>query len=99
MAARAIYTGLIFRVIVRAIHLGRSMPFGVYVSHVACLDESDSATSRQGIANVYICGSVSTVRFARSGRISFRLMAQRLEVSVDNMARESWMYYRHSNSK
>ena len=28
-----------------------------------------------------ICGSVSTVRFARSGRISFRLMAQRLEVS------------------
>ena len=47
MAARAIHTGLIFRVIVRAIHLGRSMPFGVYVSHVACLDESDSATSRQ----------------------------------------------------
>ena len=52
MAVRAIHTGLIFRVIVRAIHLGRSMPFGVYVSHVACLDESDSATSRQGIANV-----------------------------------------------
>ena len=56
MAARAIHTGLIFRVIVRAIHLGRSMPFGVYVSHVACLDESDSATSRQGIANTDICG-------------------------------------------
>ena len=62
MAARAMHTGLIFRVIVRAIHLGRSMPFGVYVSHVACLDESDSATSRQGIANVDSCGVASLPR-------------------------------------
>ena len=59
MDARAIYTGLIFRVIVRAIHLGRSMPFGVYVSHVACLDEPISAAYRQGIANVNNCGVVS----------------------------------------
>ena len=74
MAARAIHTGLIFRVIVRAIHLGRSMPFGVYVSHVACLDEltvsampvaedkPNSAASVQGIANVDSCGVVSLPR-------------------------------------
>ena len=35
----------------------------------------------RGTMPTSICGSVSTVRFARSGRISFRLMAQRLEVS------------------
>lgn len=62
MAARAVHTGLTFRVIVRAIHLGRSMAFGVYVSHVACLDEPISAASRQGIANVDSCGVVSLPR-------------------------------------
>ena len=59
MVSRAVHTGLTFRVIVRAIHLGRSMAFGVYVSHVACLDEPISAASRQGIANVDSCGVVS----------------------------------------
>ena len=62
MAARAIHTGLTFRVIVRAIHLGRSMAFGVYVSHVARLDECDSATSRQRIANADSCGVASLPR-------------------------------------
>ena len=62
MAARAIHTGLIFRVIVRAIHIGRSMPFGVYVSHVACLDEANSASSRQGNTNTDSCGGVSLPR-------------------------------------
>ena len=59
MVSRAVHTGLTFRVIVRAMHRGRLVPSGESVSHVACLDESDSATSRQGIANVDSCGVVS----------------------------------------
>ena len=43
----------------RAIHLGRLVPSGESVSHVACLDEPISAAYRQGIANVDSCGVVS----------------------------------------
>ena len=38
-------------VIVREIHLGRSMPSGTPVSYAACLDEAISAASSQGKAN------------------------------------------------
>ena len=62
MVSRAVHTGLTFRVIVRAIHLGRLVPSGESVSHVACLDEPISAASRQGIANVDSCGVVSLPR-------------------------------------
>ena len=45
--------------ILRAIHLGRSMPSGGTVSYAACLDEAISATSSQGNANTDSCGGAS----------------------------------------
>ena len=86
-------------VVVRAIHLTVNMPLQISVAIPRLSGAAEMRGPARGTMPTNICGSVSTVRFARSGRISFRLMAQRLEVSVDNMARESWMYYRHSNSK
>ena len=86
-------------VAVRAIHLTVNMPLQISLAIPRLSGAAEMRGPARGTMPTSICGSVSTVRFARSGRISFRLMAQRLEVSVDNMARESWMYYRHSNSK
>ena len=86
-------------VAVRAIHLTVNTPLQICVAVPRLSGTAEMRGPARGTMPTSICGSVSTVRFARSGRISFRLMAQRLEVSVDNMARESWMYYRHSNSK
>ena len=86
-------------VAVRAIHLTLNMPRQIRVAVPRLPGGAKTRGPARHTRPTGICGSVSTVRFARSGRISFRLMAQRLEVSVDNMARESWMYYRHSNSK
>ena len=88
-----------YSVAVRAIHLTVNMPLQISVAIPRLSGAAEMRGPARGTMPTSICGSVSTVRFARSGRISFRLMAQRLEVSVDNMARESWMYYRHSNSK
>ena len=49
-------------VVVREIHLGRSMPSGTPVSYAVCLDEAISAASSQGKANTASCGEASLPR-------------------------------------
>ena len=68
-------------VAVRAIHLTVNMPLQISVAIPWLSGAAEMRGPARGTMPTSICGSVSTVRFARSGRISFRLMAQRLEVS------------------
>ena len=49
-------------VVVRAIHLGRSMPSGTPVSYAACLYESISAASKQDNTNTTSYGEASLPR-------------------------------------
>ena len=68
-------------VVVRANHLTVNMPLQIRVGVPRLSGDAEMRGPARGTMPTSICGSVSTVRFARSGRISFRLMAQRLEVS------------------
>ena len=70
-----------YSVAVRAIHLTVNMPLQISVAIPRLSGAAEMRGPARGTMPTSICGSVSTVRFARSGRISFRLMAQRLEVS------------------
>ena len=70
-----------YSVAVRANHLTVNMPLQIRVGVPRLSGAAEMRGPARGTMPTSICGSVSTVRFARSGRISFRLMAQRLEVS------------------
>ena len=62
--------------VVRA-NLTVNMPLQISVAIPRLSGAAEMRGPARGTMPTSICGSVSTVRFARSGRISFRLIAQR----------------------
>ena len=66
-----------YSVAVRAIHLTVNMPLQISVAIPRLSGAAEMRGPARGTMPTSICGWVSAVRFARSGRISFRLIAQR----------------------
>ena len=67
----------IFSEVVRANHLTVNMPLQIRVGVPRLSGDAEMRGPARGTMPTSICGWVSAVRFARSGRISFRLIAQR----------------------